>query len=747
LRSASFPLGRIAKFGAVGLINTGVDFALYVWLTASIGLAPVPSNMISYSVGVANSFYLNRLWTFAHGQYRDSLAYQLPRFLLGNVSGLVLSTLLIWIALVWLDPVPAKALSVVVTFVWNYWFTRSFVFRHTSPGASQTAFASPSLSDAVRESRSQEDVFFATLREAPMPGRSFAFPSFRASTGTGIVSFVVLVMLANAFAVYFVSQERYVYFWDWSSYWLMYRDFSASLLQHPQGALMSLLASIRNDDYNLLPVLPLAPFAWLFGNSRLDYILGITNVLFLPGVFLLGLFAHRLFQEHPQKLSISPFVLATASSLLLHAWWSPVLRGMPDVLGVSVIAVILLMHFTKPLTEQRLGQLVGTGVLLGLLVLVRRWYAFWVVAFFPALVVAQVLFARDKDRPILQQTLSLMGNAAIIGGTFALTLFGIAQPFVLRALRTDYSDVYSAYRSTSSLVDASGLVISYFGWTVLFCGLTGLIWLTLRRQTRVLGVFLITQSLIIFLLFARTQDFGIQHYYLLIPGVVLGIAWLQIGLWMRLKGRPWRALSLGPVFTALILSFSAAFVPQAAGISERLGILVPRASYPLVRNDIDGIDRLLDRLEGLVREQDGGIYVLASSTVLNSSIVNAACRTGSRQWRFCDRLLSTHDVDKRDGFPRQILDALYLVVASPVQYHLRPEDQRVVGVLVREVIQGRGIGASFERLPGEYALDNGVMVWVFKKVRPIPRSDLDALTEEFIGYYPDKRDIFRTTSD
>jgi hypothetical protein len=102
----------------------------------------------------------------------------------------------------------------------------------------------------------------------------------------------------------------------------------------------------------------------------------------------MGLLAQRILPQQFAKASLSPLVLATASVLALHPLWAPVLRGLPDVLGVLVIGSILLLHFAKPLAEQRPARLVTIGLLLCLLVLLRRWYAFWVVAFFPALAVA-----------------------------------------------------------------------------------------------------------------------------------------------------------------------------------------------------------------------------------------------------------------------------------------------------------------------------------------------------------------------
>ena len=560
-----------------------------------------------------------------------------------------------------------------------------------------------------------------------------------------VVAFLGLAILANAFAAFYITQEHYVYAWDWGGYWMTYLSFSEQLMHDPVNALHWLVISIWNDDYKLLPVLPLVPFEWLFGPSRLTYILAITNIALLPGVLVMGLLAQRILQTKSPKRSLSLLVLTSASILALHSIWSPVLRGLPDVIGIVAIGGTLLLHFAKPLEEQRLNNLVWTGLLLCLLVLLRRWYAFWVIAFFPALAVAHGLNIYQRHGIGWQHYMTITRNTVIIGLTFILALFTISAPFALRAIRTDYSDIYSAWRASTSLLEAAKLLPRDFGWIVIIGGLAGLAWLTVRKETRVVGSFLISQLLIVFVLFARTQDFGVQHHYLLVPGIALGIAVVVGSFWAQIKNDMWRAASVGFVFTVLLANSAAAFFPGAARVADILGSLVPQARYyPLIRNDLAVLERLLNRLDKLELDQRGDIYILASSQLLNSNVMYSACQFGPQRRFICDRILNTNDVDKRDGFPRQFLHAHYLVVASPTQYHQRAKDQRVIGVLAREVMEGHGVGASFHRLPVEFKLDKGVTAWVFEKIRPFERTDLDALADEFIGYYPDKRDIFKT---
>jgi len=558
-----------------------------------------------------------------------------------------------------------------------------------------------------------------------------------------VCAFVCVAAVANVFALYFVSAERFVYFWDWAGYWMKYLDLSAILLQHPVHAVRGILYSVRNDDYNYLPVLPLVPFAWVFGPGRLVYILAITNAYLLPAALALGFLAQQISQRRHARENVPLLVVSSAAILTLPALWAPVLRGFPDVVGVLVIVGILRLLFARPVVEQSLRNLVAMGLLLCLLVLLRRWYAYWVAAFWPAVAMTQVLEISQQHGASWRPWMTAVRKTIVIGLTFSFALLVIATPFALRALRTDYADIYSAYRYSSSLAEAAGRILGYFGWSVVAGAATGLVFLGCRRETRIAGTFLSIQALTIFFLFARTQDFGVQHYYLLLPAVAVGVATVVIRVLERVTKPFWRAVSVGVVLALGGVNVAIAFVPRAAGLSDVAGRLATQARwYPLVRGDMDELWLLLDQLEQLEREKEGDVYVLASSEVLNSSIVESACRFGPRRWSFCGHILRTNDVDKRDGFPRQFLDAEYLVLASPAQYHLHPEDQKVIGIVVREILAGHGIGASFRRLAGEFRLESSVTVSLYSKVRPLDDRDVRALTDEFVKYYPDKRDLF-----
>lgn len=122
-------LGQAAKFAAVGILNTGVDVALFCLLHYNWAVPALAANTVSYCTGVANSYFLNRSWTFA--EYRDDNCVLCGLFLFFALysAGLGLSNLVMWLMADGFPVLVAKFCATGVTFVWNFFSTRRFVYR------------------------------------------------------------------------------------------------------------------------------------------------------------------------------------------------------------------------------------------------------------------------------------------------------------------------------------------------------------------------------------------------------------------------------------------------------------------------------------------------------------------------------------------------------------------------------------------------------------------------------------------
>lgn len=122
---------RACKFSMVGVVNTVIDITLFSFLVFVPQWNVLPANILSYSAGAFNSFMMNKFWTFND---RTSLVRSLQpliRFILINLSGLLISSVIVVLLAKYMPEIAAKVVSVGGVLIWNYSLTRLFVF--TSP--------------------------------------------------------------------------------------------------------------------------------------------------------------------------------------------------------------------------------------------------------------------------------------------------------------------------------------------------------------------------------------------------------------------------------------------------------------------------------------------------------------------------------------------------------------------------------------------------------------------------------------
>lgn len=119
----------LLKFGIVGVTNTAVDAMMFTLLVMA-GVPVLIAQVISYSCGVANSYWLNGRWTFRDSARQGGRA-KLIRFLLINLVVLALSSLVLMTLhdmLGW-SLVMSKILATLIGMVVNYVASRYWVFR------------------------------------------------------------------------------------------------------------------------------------------------------------------------------------------------------------------------------------------------------------------------------------------------------------------------------------------------------------------------------------------------------------------------------------------------------------------------------------------------------------------------------------------------------------------------------------------------------------------------------------------
>lgn len=198
------------------------------------------------------------------------------------------------------------------------------------------------------------------------------------------------------------------------------------------------------------------------------------------------------------------------------------------------------------------------------------------------------------------------------------------------------------------------------------------------------------------------------------------------------------------------VNFGVAFVPK---VGENLGGLkfafLIRPTHPKVRNDLQQINELLKILETKTNNSDKKIYVMTASEVFSDDTLKYGCDYfDSLQFsELKKRILFTHQMDSRDGFPFDMLNAHYLIVTIPTDYIYFPNDQRVLGFLSEQIYEQKNIGKAFQKLNYSFRLDDGRDVYLYEKTRKFTETELREISEMFVGFYPNKRENFEITDE
>ncbi|GGL45417.1 GtrA family protein [Sporolactobacillus putidus] len=116
---------QAAVFGTVGVLNTAVDFIVFVLLTHFLFVFYVFAQILSYGAGMLNSYFLNSRFTFS-GSVRTKSRF--IRFTILNLA-VLLMTLFVMHGLLFLPLYVNKLVSTLVGLVFNFILSKFWVFK------------------------------------------------------------------------------------------------------------------------------------------------------------------------------------------------------------------------------------------------------------------------------------------------------------------------------------------------------------------------------------------------------------------------------------------------------------------------------------------------------------------------------------------------------------------------------------------------------------------------------------------
>lgn len=127
-------LGLIKKagsFAAVGVVNTLIDFGVFVLGVEVLRLPLVLANVLSWSVAVSGSYIMNSYTTFAAESGRKLNLSAYGAFVASGIAGLIANTTALVLASYVLPVLLAKVVAIGVSFLVNFTLSHIVVFGAT----------------------------------------------------------------------------------------------------------------------------------------------------------------------------------------------------------------------------------------------------------------------------------------------------------------------------------------------------------------------------------------------------------------------------------------------------------------------------------------------------------------------------------------------------------------------------------------------------------------------------------------
>lgn len=488
-----------------------------------------------------------------------------------------------------------------------------------------------------------------------------------------------------------------------------------------------LLESLLTADYKMFMNLFISVPYLFTGRSINAFMVCYAITCFVPMWFALLMGAKYLAQQLPACHTALYYPLCMAVMVLWPMFLWPATHGMPDAFGLTFAAVIALLCVDYRFETLPWPRLLAIFAATFALILTRRWYMFWILAFYAVYVLAVLVGA--VRRKSLGSTLKHM---LLFGVPSAVIIVGALLPTFKTILTTDYADIYGAYygggfgNNCLGQLRTQGLI-----WLVLCAA--GLVWLLYCRSTRAQAIVAAAASLGAMVLFTRTQSLGDHQSLILAPFYLLMLFGLCAKLTQQ-KAKPWlRNAAAGVLAVFLVVNFGNALrLPgknvQTLALSSESLDLTRRTDLAQMRAVTDFV------LEHCTEEQT--VYINMDS---NGYSGTTFAYSDPAHPQLQTMILWESSVPSTHGFPTGIWTSEYVMVTD------RVDEGGIVGP-INAALRTQSPAAVHYEYVTEFPLD-GITLFCYRRTARPDAEEADYFKQVFAEYDARWPEIFSQRID
>ena len=488
-----------------------------------------------------------------------------------------------------------------------------------------------------------------------------------------------------------------------------------------------LLESLLTADYKMFMNLFISVPYLFTGRSINAFMVCYAITCFVPMWFALLMGAKYLAQQLPACHTALYYPLCMAVMVLWPMFLWPATHGMPDAFGLTFAAVIALLCADYRFETLPWPRLLAIFAATFALILTRRWYMFWILAFYAVYVLAVLVGA--VRRKTLGSTLKHM---LLFGIPSAVIIVGALLPTFKTILTTDYADIYGAYygggfgNNCLGQLRTQGLI-----WLVLCAA--GLVWLLYCRSTRAQAIVAAAASLGAMVLFTRTQSLGDHQSLILAPFYLLMLFGLCAKLTQQ-KAKPWlRNAAAGVLAIVLVVNFGNALrLPgksvQTLALSTESRHRTRRTDLPQMRAVTElGLDHCTEDQTVYINMDSNGY---SGTTFAYSDPAHPQLQT---------MILWESSVPSTHGFPTGIWTSEYVMVTD------RVDEGGIVGP-INAALRTQSPAAVHYEYVTEFPLD-GITLYCYRRTARPDAEEADYFKQVFAEYDARWPEIFSQRID
>ncbi len=488
-----------------------------------------------------------------------------------------------------------------------------------------------------------------------------------------------------------------------------------------------LLESLLTADYKMFMNLFISVPYLFTGRSINAFMVCYAITCFVPMWFALLMGAKYLAQQLPACHTALYYPLCMAVMVLWPMFLWPATHGMPDAFGLTFAAVIALLCADYRFETLPWPRLLAIFAATFALILTRRWYMFWILAFYAVYVLAVLVGA--VRRKTLGSTLKHM---LLFGVPSAVIIVGALMPTFKTILTTDYADIYGAYygggfgNNCLGQLRTQGLI-----WLVLCAA--GLVWLLYCRSTRAQAIVAAAASLGAMVLFTRTQSLGDHQSLILAPFYLLMLFGLCAKLTQQ-KAKPWlRNAAAGVLAVFLVVNFGNALrLPgknvQTLALSSESLDLTRRTDLAQMRAVTDFVLEHCTEDQTVYINMDSNGY--SGTTFAYSDPAHPQLQT---------MILWESSVPSTHGFPTGIWTSEYVMVTD------RVDEGGIVGP-INAALRTQSPAAVHYEYVTEFPLD-GITLYCYRRTARPNAEEADYFKQVFAEYDARWPEIFSQRID